>query len=739
MTEYQVGASVDDGRELSSGIVEVTGGNVRITSSPTALVRFTNLTTYTLRKIQTAYLSFYTVGGFTSAHFNIRGQNTATPAPLTTTTNDITSRPVTTAVASMAQTATNNAWINTVSIKDVIQEVLDTHGAVTELALVLQPVAASDYAFRTYDHTPAESAKLILVFTTVTTWFTGSPLSGLYATQVDSVTFSNSSTTDDPNGFTGGSAGWLWQYKKDAGSWTTFSTAQNPTLGSLAAGTYSIRLTATSNDGTANTLTRTNYFTVAAARTATADFSGSPVSGDEPLTVDFTDTSTTDDPGGIISWNWERKLAAASSWSTFSVAENPSQAFAVGDWDVRLTVTTDLGATDTETKSSYVSVTVSGAISVFGPFGVQRAPLRIDPKPEARPLIPFPAPAGVVVTALIGDANGRVLAEIRPFIQSVAWRRSRPSKVQIDLARSDAGLVEAYLRFGNRLYLEFDNGLPPWGGVIDDPREWDFDRQIATASSAERLVYRRRTVRTVQFRGSTVGAIFGALIEQALAYYPAGFMRAGSVWGGGGEHSVTYHYHNLGRIFEESLVGRLSAYSWDVSPLLETRQTGTCIVFEANLYGPGRDLVNYALEEPANVTAWRGRERGDITNDWVMVGDNVDGWGDERLTAVATDAASIAQYGLAQGFEVRQGVVEQSTLDETVVNRLAKTAWPRAELALETANRNPAKFADYRLHDTIPLTLVSYGYGGWSGRVRVLAREFHPDSGVCDLVIEEVT
>lgn len=78
--------------------------------------------------------------------------------------------------------------------------------------------------------------------------FTGTPLSGAAPL---SVGFTDSSTNTP--------ASWSWEKNSGAG-WVAFAgtpTAQSPTE-SFAAGTWSVRLTATNSGGT-STLTRTDY------------------------------------------------------------------------------------------------------------------------------------------------------------------------------------------------------------------------------------------------------------------------------------------------------------------------------------------------------------------------------------------------------------------------------------------------------------------------------------------------
>ena len=77
-----------------------------------------------------------------------------------------------------------------------------------------------------------------------------------------------------------------------------------------------------------------------------AEFSGTPVNGDAPLLVSFTDLST----GSVDSWSW------GFGDGNSSTDQNPSHTYSsIGTFTVSLTVT-DLNGSDTETKTDYISV-----------------------------------------------------------------------------------------------------------------------------------------------------------------------------------------------------------------------------------------------------------------------------------------------------------------------------------------------------------------------------------------------
>ena len=78
-----------------------------------------------------------------------------------------------------------------------------------------------------------------------------------------------------------------------------------------------------------------------------AAFSGTPLTGNGPLTVNFTDEST----GNPATWAWDFGDGGTSN------LQNPIHAFNPGSWTVSLTVTNVLGS-DAEIKTSYVVVSV---------------------------------------------------------------------------------------------------------------------------------------------------------------------------------------------------------------------------------------------------------------------------------------------------------------------------------------------------------------------------------------------
>ncbi len=137
---------------------------------------------------------------------------------------------------------------------------------------------------------------------------------------------------------TGDVDSWSWDFG-DGGS----STAQNPAHNYTTPGTYTVTLTVTGPGGSDGE-TKNNYITVNS--TVVAAFSGTPLSGDAPLTVNFTDQST----GTPTGWSWDFGDGGSAT------VQNPGHTFTVaGTYTVTLTASNACGS-DGETKVNYVVV-----------------------------------------------------------------------------------------------------------------------------------------------------------------------------------------------------------------------------------------------------------------------------------------------------------------------------------------------------------------------------------------------
>ena len=334
---------------------------------------------------------------------------------------------------------------------------------------------------------------------------------------------------------------------------------------------------------------------------------------------------------------------------------------------------------------------------------------------------------------IVGNKLGTTIAELSPDIGTVSWRLNKVGVVDFSIAVTDPKATEDNLKYGNRVLIEFSNGLPGWGGVIDPPRKWDGSNIVCRAYSGAYLFDYRITDKGRYFSGASAGTIFQSLIQETNAVEDTG-VDIGNIYTGGSGHSPSYHYKNLLDIFQKSLTNRLSTSDFDFIP----SESGGEIIFTARFYeSKGIDRTQLALTQGANLTRIKLIEQGPIINSWDVAGEGSN-WGSDRLTAQEQNADSISLYGLRQGSKIYSDVSIQGTLDDHAENLLDDSENPYNIFELEVADKLPAKFADYDLGDTVSLVAPDYGFAGTKTTVRILDRSYDPSNGLCDLVVQEV-
>ena len=328
------------------------------------------------------------------------------------------------------------------------------------------------------------------------------------------------------------------------------------------------------------------------------------------------------------------------------------------------------------------------------------------------------------------------MAEITALVEFVSEVLNGVGRMSLLISRHDDKATEAFLRFGNRVLVQFNNGLPTWGGVIEPPEKWTQQLIQVTVYSAEKLLDFHMTDKGRYFSGETIGTMFTRLIQEANGLG----VEVGEVWGGGTSHSPAYHLETILTIIQKSLLGRLSSADFAVT----ASEVKGRIVLKANLYKRrGTYQVNAALVGGANVTQADLLRQGPIVNEWTIAGADIsgqgaNGWGDGRLISTKRNEASIQQYGLRQAGAVFNDIVLQPTLDNKAQALLEETAWPRNIYDVTVADVEPGRFASYGVGDSLRLVLPHYGWDGTDTTVRVVGREFMPRTGTATLIVQEV-
>ncbi|NIM10963.1 MAG: PKD domain-containing protein [Candidatus Aminicenantes bacterium] len=161
----------------------------------------------------------------------------------------------------------------------------------------------------------------------------------------DGLTANFTDQSSDPDGTI---QGWSWNFG-DGGT----STAQNPSHTYGAAGTYTVTLTVTDNEGATDSVSKNVTVTTPQNQPPTADFTYTT----DGLTANFTDQSS-DPDGTITNWSWNFGDGGSST------VQNPSHTYgAAGTYTVTLTVTDNDGATDSTSKQ--VTVSDGGGIPTY--------------------------------------------------------------------------------------------------------------------------------------------------------------------------------------------------------------------------------------------------------------------------------------------------------------------------------------------------------------------------------------
>lgn len=341
----------------------------------------------------------------------------------------------------------------------------------------------------------------------------------------------------------------------------------------------------------------------------------------------------------------------------------------------------------------------------------------------------------MTIEALIGDRFGRVIAEVRPTLDPVAWRLNKINRTKLTLAKTDPKATADILRYGNRVLIRFseDVGLPNWGGIMDPPLTWTDRTVTVSCYGIEYLLQFRTTGRTRAFDSAPVGRIFFMALREAEQEQSMG-ITFGPIWTGGGVHYPRYHFKSLWWIIHDSLL-RMENCDIRFVPKLADGH----ITFQAELYERlGEDKSDrIAFKEGLNIASGRLVEQGPILNEYAAIGAGTT-WGEERKVSIGYDGVSAADYGIRQYSKVFSGVTQQTTLDRHARSQVETHSRPHTRITAIAVNKDPATFNQYDIGDRLGCVLPTFGFDGFDETIRILSREYDTIAGSCSLVLEQV-
>jgi gliding motility-associated-like protein len=136
------------------------------------------------------------------------------------------------------------------------------------------------------------------------------------------------------------------------------STAENPTRMYTTPGTYSVSLVVSNMNGCVDSIVKTNYIQV---NGPTVDFSSDTTLGTTPLTIQFTDLSSSSVPLSSWAWNFDD--------GNSSTAQNPSHVFnSTRQYDISLSVTDSNNCSATITKPNFITSGLVSSIQISQPI-----------------------------------------------------------------------------------------------------------------------------------------------------------------------------------------------------------------------------------------------------------------------------------------------------------------------------------------------------------------------------------
>lgn len=331
------------------------------------------------------------------------------------------------------------------------------------------------------------------------------------------------------------------------------------------------------------------------------------------------------------------------------------------------------------------------------------------------------------VLMLWADAEGTVQGELNGVPEVTAWKLNSYGQAQISIPR--ARVAEEGVRPGNRVLVQFDNGLPDWGGVIDLPRPWNGPVLTVTAYSAEWLMNVRRLRAGLTTQG-TPGDAIHFLLNEARRDGWLGF-EEGNI----NRDGVTREWQIAARTLLDAVQDAAIGYGdFQMIPVLQRGRIQFRLEFRDRR---GRDHGrNVALEEGVNLSNVTLEEQGPIINHWTVFGQGTGWTADTRIIGTAVDSESVRLYGLRQDDENAPefDTVEAATTRATTL--LAETSGIYRVVSMDALDRPPARFAQYDVGDHLWVELYDQGFEAIVGRRRVIAREYQAATNVCALVTE---
>lgn len=350
----------------------------------------------------------------------------------------------------------------------------------------------------------------------------------------------------------------------------------------------------------------------------------------------------------------------------------------------------------------------------------------------------------------VADASRQTIGRLSGEIGSVVWRIDSHGTVTLRLPPEEAELKSHLLTAGNYVKLEFANGLPAWGGVIDWPRELPRDATVINLYSAEYMLGWDVAGEWAQYvadgiYGRVPHEIVGDVLDK-IDIRRRGVETTGGVWGKAVETiTVDGRWATIQSIFD-AVRTEEPAYHWYFEVMGFPVASSVRFVLR-QFYDYRRDRRNdVLLIEGSNFVNVEVIHQGPVYNYVIAAAGNYDP--DEP-----TRRRYIARYGAPPSDQRRTlflsvpDIIGGEEAVTVTTKRLAQRAraeyerlsTPRTRLRGYALNMAPAAFGSYGLGDLINVVLKRQSTTTVFVPSIIMAMEFDPVRGLMSLVTESLT
>lgn len=314
---------------------------------------------------------------------------------------------------------------------------------------------------------------------------------------------------------------------------------------------------------------------------------------------------------------------------------------------------------------------------------------------------------------------------------SRTWKIGSYARCMFEIPVNHLKCTEENLQFGNLIYIDHPK-LPPWGGVIDVPREWGGNTVTINAYSAEYILKFRRD-ESINKLSLPPGGIFNYIINVANRN---GDTRIKKDYTLSEEESIAWELNLLDMYDEVTRLAEDTENEWILVPRVVDGE----LEFLAQWAKELGVETNFLLKEGFNIEDGNAiiSESGEIANDILGIGSGTTETNKPRINV--KDSISIKNYGLRQT-SITINEKEYQAVEIATKAELSKKKNPQKTFSLVALDIGDT-WENINLGNRHYLQMRTTGFQnnalGLDTEVRVIGMTYHEDENKLELNCEEI-